>query len=141
MKKQPKKPSSLSISNLLAVVKQSFDKIEGQNEKENVIKISDFLMSGLAIFGLKYPSLLQFDKSQKEPETQHNLKKLYQISQVPSDTYLRQKLDLLDPKLLRPSYRQIFAKIQRNNQLKQFKYLNDSYFLSIDGTGFFLLII
>jgi hypothetical protein len=50
---------------------------------------------------------------------------------------LRVKLDQLNPQLLHPTFRHIFAKIQRNNQLKQFEYLNNSYFLSIDGTGFF----
>jgi len=36
-------------------------------------------MSGLAIFGLKYPSLLQFDKDKRIPTTEHNLKTLYDI--------------------------------------------------------------
>jgi hypothetical protein len=50
-------------------------------------------MSGLAIFGLKYPSLLQFDQDRNVDLTPSNLKSLYSIKHAPSDIYLRERLD------------------------------------------------
>ncbi|HFE36968.1 MAG TPA: hypothetical protein ENK06_00940 [Gammaproteobacteria bacterium] len=54
-------------------------------------------MPGLAIFGLKYPSLLQFDKNRNEERIKANLQTLYRVEQAPSDTYLRERLDEVDP--------------------------------------------
>ena len=48
---------------------------------------TDIAMSGLAIFHLKYQSLLQFDRDrQTEPNIRHNLQTLYQIENTPCDT-------------------------------------------------------
>jgi len=43
-------------------------------------------MSGLALFGLKYPSLLQFDKDRQSETRQANLGALYGIQHPPCDT-------------------------------------------------------
>ena len=60
----PKLPfrKALSAPGLLNTARQCFDQIE-DNVSSRGINLSDCLMSGLALFGLKYPSLLQFDKS------------------------------------------------------------------------------
>ena len=82
----------LSISGLLAGIQQTFLRVPepGYKEKRN-IKIVDCLMSGVAIFGLKFPSLLQYDIQKRYPAIEKNLKKLYRIEQAPSDTYLREE--------------------------------------------------
>jgi len=41
-------------------------------------------MSGLAMFGLKCPSLLQFDKIRHEKTIKANLKELYGVSRSPT---------------------------------------------------------
>jgi hypothetical protein len=56
--------------------------------------LTDIAMSGLAIFHLKYKSLLQFDHDRlTEPNIRHNLTTLYQIKEAPCDTYMRERLD------------------------------------------------
>lgn len=52
------------------------------------ISLVDCLMSGLAIFSLKFPSLLQFDKAKEEETIKHNLKSLYGVKKAPCDTQL-----------------------------------------------------
>lgn len=42
-------------------------------------------MSGVAMFGLKFPSLLKFDQAKEELELKHNLSRLYHVEQAPSD--------------------------------------------------------
>lgn len=64
---------SLSIPGLLAEPRRCFAAIEDNNSGCS-IPLVDHLMSGLALFGLKYPSLLQFDKdSHEETVTRSNL--------------------------------------------------------------------
>ena len=48
---------------------------------------------------------------------------------------MREILDPVDPKSLRPAYLSIFKRLQRGGALKPFAFLEGYYLLSIDGTG------
>jgi hypothetical protein len=127
---------SLSITGLLQEARSRFSDIP-DNKSNTSIPLVDHLMSGLAVFGLKYPSLLQFDQDQNNDMTRANLSTLYGINHAPCDTYFRERLDELDPKYLRKVYKALLANLQRGKGLEGFSYLDDHYLLSIDGTGFF----
>lgn len=131
----------LSIAGLLETVHNTFKKIKSPKTRATRVKpitIADCLMSGVAMFGLKYPSLLQFNNDYYSDERiRHNLKHLYSVEQAPSDTYMRERLDSVDPKELRKVFTSIFANVQRGKELEQFKFMGDHYLVSIDGTGFF----
>ena len=99
--------------------------------------ITDTLMSGLALFSLKFSSLLQFDKSSNETIIRHNLKNLFGVAVAPSDTYMREILDRLDPQALGGAFKELFHLVQRGKVLERFKFLDQYYLLSVDGTGYF----
>lgn len=125
------------LPGLLASVRQTFDSIPDEDTRSQ-ITLTDHLMSGLAMFGLKYPSLLQFDKDSRGDDiTRHNLRTLYGIRQAPCDTFLRERLDRLKPTHLRRAYRQLFSALQRGKGLEGFDVFDGYYLLSIDGTGVF----
>jgi hypothetical protein len=67
-------------------------------------------MSEFAIFGVKFPSLLKYDHNRHTIDS--NLLSLYHITTPPSDTYMRERLDALNPQFIRPIFKKIFAKIQ-----------------------------
>ena len=94
-------------------------------------------MAGLAVFGLKCPSLLDYDTKRKDVAIAQNLRDLYHIENAPSDTYLRESLDLVDPDTLRPAFKKIFASFQRGKGLEEFEYLDGYVLISGDGTGLF----
>ncbi len=96
---------------------------------------SDVLMSGLAVFGLKFPSLLKYDQNRHTLD--RNLLVLYHITQPPSDTYMRERLDELNPLLIRPVFKKMFAQLQRGKCLEGFEFLEGCYLLALDGTGEF----
>ena len=127
---------SVSIPGLLKTTRQVFDQIP-DSKSSSSISLTDHLMSGLAIFGLKYPSLLQFDQDRNVDLTRSNLKSLYGIKKAPSDTYLRERLDEVDPASLRKNYTQLLQVLQRGKGLEGFAYLDNHYLLSLDGTGYF----
>ena len=126
----------LSADGLLNSVKHSL-----QHEKFPVCKNSEYswedcIMSGLAVFGLKQPSLLQFEKvKSSEPIIRRNLRTLYGVDKAPSDTCMRERLDQVLPRQLRRTYKKIFADLQRGKVLEQYRYLGGHYIISIDGTG------
>ena len=94
-------------------------------------------MSGLAVFGLKYPSLLKFDEERQEASVRHNLSRLYGVERALCDTQLREILDPVDPRQLQPAYKALFAQLPRGKGLAPYAYLEGYYLLSIEGTGIF----
>lgn len=127
----------LSMPGLIKELKTYFKGIVEPVTNRGSISLSDCLMSGLAIFSLKYPSLLQFDKSKRETAAAHNLKNLYQIETIPCDTYLRERLDKLPISKLQGAFTALIRQAQRGKVLERFSYYNGYYLLSIDGTGYF----
>jgi hypothetical protein len=129
----------LSADALISVVYREFQTIRDPRQfstrKPASILFTDVLMSGLSVFGLKFPSLLQYDQQRKILD--NNLKALYHVEHFPSDTYLRERLDELDPKHIRPVFKKIFAEVQRGKCLEEFEFLNGHYLLALDGTGEF----
>jgi hypothetical protein len=66
----------LSIPGLLMIVRSVFSMIPDHRKKKIDISLPDALMSALAMFLLKYPSLLQFDEDRSQEIIQINLKNL-----------------------------------------------------------------
>ncbi len=132
--------TQLSVKNLLSCVRKRFQRVQDhltKSSQRSEISLVDCLMSGLAIFGLKFPSLLQFEQGKEDKLVQHNLKALYKLVRIPCDTYLRERMDEIDPKALRCAFKDLFALVQRNKALEQFQYLEEGYLVSLDGTGYF----
>jgi hypothetical protein len=127
----------LSAPGLLKTLRSCFQKVADHRPGKVEIALVDALMSGLAVFGLKYPSLLKFDEGRQEESVRHNLSRLYGVERAPCDTQLRESLDPVDPRQLRPAYKALFAPLQRGKGLAPYAYLEGYYLLSIDGTGMF----
>jgi hypothetical protein len=131
----PRSRQHLSAAGLLHEVRRVVAQIP--DEPDNEISLTDHVMSGLALFGLKYPSLLQFDQDRQEETIRANLQTLYGVERAPCDTRLRERLDELDPTALRPVYRRLFHQLQRGKGLEGMAYLEGHYRVSVDGTGYF----
>ena len=66
-------------------------------KKNIIISITDSLMSAFAMFSLKDKSILEFSRRLNEEPTEYNLKSVYKIDNVPSDTRMREINDEIDP--------------------------------------------
>jgi hypothetical protein len=133
---EPTKQTSrayLSMDALLGAVRTIFSNLNDHRHKQGIISLSDALMSALAMFLLKDPSLLAFDNRRQNDVG--NLERIFGIRQVPCDTQMRDILDPVEPKSLRPAFLSIFNRLQRGGALKLFTFLEGHYLLSIDGTG------
>jgi hypothetical protein len=123
----------LSADALFALLGQSFAKIPDHRQPQPPIPLRDALLSAFAMFSLKDPSLLAFDQRRSDA----NLKAMFGIGQIPSDTQTREILDPLEPEHLRPAFGDVFRQLQRGKALEPFEFYNDCYLLSLDGTGYF----
>jgi hypothetical protein len=124
----------LSADGLFKMVKKGFKTIKDHRPINVEIPLDDALMSGFAMFSLKDPSLLAFDKRRETPE---NLKRVYGIKRIPSDTQMRTILDGVNPEGIRPSFKRVFQQLQRGKALEKMRYMGQYYLLSLDGSGYF----
>ena len=129
----PKGRKHLSADALFRLVRSGFATIPDARLSDTEISVTDALMSAFAMFSLKSPSLLAFDKER----TEGNLKTIYGIEHVPCDTYMRELLDPLCPEALRPLFKSVFRQLQRGKALEPLAFLEDYYLVALDGTGYF----
>lgn len=94
-------------------------------------------MSGMAVYGLKSVSLLQFEQDMQSKMRKKNLTQLFDIENVPSDTYMRERLDVFDSKQLQPVFTGLIRTAEEQGILDQFKFWGDRYLIPLDGTQFF----
>ncbi len=133
--------TQLSAKGMLAKTRSVFSQVPEMKRDTRGLKskipLTDCLMSGLAIFGLKFPSLLQFDQGLNDDAVKHNLKTLYGVEKVPCDTYMRERLDEVDPQQLRKAFTSLFSSMQRGKVIEDYKFLDGYVLAACDGTGMF----
>src|SRR5215470_3969705 len=129
----PKVRKHLSADALFGLVRNGFAHIPDYRLSEPDISLADALMAAFAMFSLKASSLLAFDKERAEG----NLHTIYGIERVPCDTYMREILDPVSPKWLRPVFTSVFRQLQRGKALEAMTFLDGYYLLALDGTGYF----
>jgi hypothetical protein len=97
--------------------------------------MEDVLMAAFAMYSLKDPSLLQFDKRRVEQPI--NLKTVYRLTTIPCDTQMRTILDPVPPEELRPAHNAVLGSLQRGKAFEKMRYLDEGYLMAMDGTGYF----
>ena len=123
----------LSADALHALIQARLEQFPDGRQDKSTFSLSDALMSAFAMFSLKDPSLLAFDARRNDK----NMKRLYGIGQVPSDTQMRTMIDPVDPLALRSVFNDVFRQLQRGKALEPFVFHEGAYLLCLDGTGYF----
>ena len=123
----------LSADGLYARVRSALESVPDHRSRAPTIPLIDALMSAFAMFSLKDPSLLAFEARRRD----ENMKNLFGIGTVPSDTQMREILDPVDPLGLRPAFGAVFRQLQRGKALEPFVFYQGHYLMSLDGTGYF----
>lgn len=125
----------LSADALIRSLRASFEQVSETRKGKPEIPMEDALMSAYAVFSLKKPSLLAFDRERIAHSA--NLKSIYKMKVIPSDTQMRTILDPLPPEDLRPSHNTLINELQRGKGLEKMEYLEEGYLMPLDGTGYF----
>lgn len=130
---------NLNIQSMIRSLLPYFSKVEDPRSV-STISLQDIIMSGLAVYQLKIPALQLLDGYRTEPYAHPNLKRLFDIQKIPSDTQLRDVLDRVSTDNFRKPFEIIFRTLQQDKALEQFKFhdgFRDQYLVSTDATGFF----
>jgi len=94
--------------------------------------LPDTLMAGLALFALKDPSLLVFVRRPLD----HNLRTVFGLAGIPSDTQMRAILDPVDPDRLRPVFGDVFRRLRDAHVLDAYR-VEGCYLVALDGVEYF----
>jgi Transposase DDE domain len=117
---------------LVGLVRQRVEKLPDPRRDPD-FSLADTVMAGLALFSLKDPSLLAF----MHRAVDHNLRRVFGLQAVPSDTQMRTILDDMDPDHLRPVFRDVFRQVQRGKLLEPYVFLEGCYLVALDGVEYF----
>jgi hypothetical protein len=123
----------LSADALLGLLRSGFADLTDHRPGKPDIALTDALMAAFALFSLKSPSLLAFDKER----TEGNVQRVFGLERVPCDTAMREILDPVDPESLRPVFQHVFRALQRGKALEEMVFVQGHYLLALDGTGSF----
>ena len=135
----PRLRQDLSAPGLLRLLRQAFSEVPDPRRTGSVQHaLPDVLGAALAMFHLKFGSMLEFDSGARaDAHLIHNLEHLYRLDSVPSDTQMREVLDQIPHHALRPAFEAIHGALQRGKALEDFVGIGGRYVLAIDGTGTF----
>ena len=86
---------AISYDNLIGELRQDFMEIPAHRALNVIHSLADILMSGYAIFTLKYPSMLCFEQQTSTGRT--NLQRLFGVEKICSDAQMRRVLDEVAP--------------------------------------------
>ena len=73
-----------SLASLLNAVKDCLHREKFEGAERSPISWTDCILSGLAVFNLKYASLLAYDAAVKEGPLRQNMKRLFGIENPPA---------------------------------------------------------
>ena len=83
----------MSLPTLLEITGRIFEMMTDFRKQQGRFSLRDVLMSGLAMFSLKFPSLLMFNNKRHDAVVRFNLHELFGVEQAPCDTQMRRVLD------------------------------------------------
>ena len=128
----------LRFPGIRKVLLKHFSRIPDHRDREKIgHELKDVCMGALAMFCYQDPSLLQFQKRTQAPLLAANLKNLWAIDSVPSDTQMRTVMDEIDSREFESLFTVFFRLLQRGKHLEQYRVLRKYYLCAVDGSEYF----
>jgi hypothetical protein len=99
--------------------------------------LQDCYLSAYGMFYLQDPSLLEFQRRFQSTIQKNNLSAVFGVREIPSDTQLRDILDSHDYGALGGVFVQFMSRLQRSKRLEEFRFYDQKYLMTIDGSEYF----
>lgn len=126
---------SLEYDRYLSHTRFFFDSLIDRRAKNVIYSLPDVLMSGLAMFILKHPSVHRFE--QQTAQERSNLGSLFGITKLCTDAQMRNILDKIPPDDLRPFFLDYYGQLKSRGVLDGYRYYDNSLILALDGVSHF----
>ena len=128
----------LSFTALRKALSEHFSKLDDCRQSGKVnYSLHDCLMSAFAMMFFQDPSLLAFQKRMQDRIQTSNLATVFGVTDIPSDTQIREILDPPPPTVLEPVFSEFLHRLQRGKHLVNYQFYNGMYLVSVDGSEYF----
>src|SRR6266446_7871734 len=112
---------SLTLEAMIDLLSTTFRQVPDPRRPDRVdYSVHDTLLSGFAMMFFQHPSLLEFQRKMQQRRGRGNLETIFGVTEVPSDTQMRQILDGVPTELLRLLLPALFEKIRRAGWAQEF---------------------
>src|SRR5271155_5113661 len=101
------------------------------------IEISDFGVSAFSMFFMQSASFLAYQRALEKGQGRSNGQTLFGIGRIPSDNYIRNRLDEADPALLQPCFEHMETLLTGQPLRQAFGRLGGRTLIAWDGTQYF----
>src|ERR671919_1594410 len=136
---------SLTLEAIIALLATTFRGLEDARAAARLAySLHDTLMSGFALMFFQHPSLLQFQRAMQQKRRRCNLGTIFGVTEVPSDTQMREMLDGVEPEPLRALLPRLWEKLRRagwgirfKTRLPTGRHQGDYYTVALDGSEYF----
>lgn len=123
---------------LLKLLTSNLQEIPDMRQSHKIkYTLTDTYLSMFAMFYLKDPSLLEFQRRIQEEIQTNNLKTIFGIENIPSDTQIRTIIDSHSYDHLLKAFTTFFELLQRGKKLEPYQFLKNRYLITIDGSEYF----
>lgn len=137
MSSQLKTKKHLKFTALRESLSECFSAIsDKRQQKKCVFSQHDVLMSAFACMYFQDPSLLHFQKRLEQKYQRNNLKTIFNVSNIPSDSQLRDVLDNVPSEALSTFFKDYFERLRRHKHLEAYAILPNVLMCTIDGTQY-----
>jgi len=128
----------LSFSALRKGLSELFESIDDSRQEGKIdYSLHDCLMSTLAMMFFQDPSVLSFQRRMQDSMQSNNLKTMFGVDKIPSDSSLRQTMDAVPSEAVHPAFSILFQRLQRAKQLVPYRMDSGHYLIALDGSQYF----
>jgi len=128
----------LSFSALRKTLSEFFENIDDSRQAGKIdYSLHDSLMSALSMMFFQDPSVLSFQRRMQDNMQSNNLKTMFGVNTIPSDSSLRQSMDAVPTEEIHPAFSILFQRLQRGNQLAAYRLETGHYLIALDGSQYF----
>ena len=136
---------SLTLEAIVELLATTFGALEDPRATNQLTyPLHDTLMSGFALMFFQHPSLLQFQRAMQQKRRRCNLRTIFGVHEVPSDTQMREILDGVEPEALRVVLPPLCEKMRRagwggrfTTTLPSGQHQGTYYTVALDGSEYF----
>ena len=101
------------------------------------ILMADFGLPAFAMFFMQSESFLSHQRSLEKGHSRSNCQTLFGMEHIPSDNYIRDNLDPVDPAHLQPLFNRMETCLHQPEMKQAFRRLGGRTLIAWDGTGYF----
>ncbi len=128
----------LGFSAIRKALSELFQQINDPRQPGKVgFSLHDCLMSALAMMFFQDPSVLSFQRRMNDHMQDCNLKAMFAVEKIPSDSVLRKTLDTVPTHRLHAAFAMLLKPLQRGRQLDAYALESKHYLIALDGSQYF----